>query len=242
MTYSFVVGIWMHPTFHSLGSRTTGQMARTNIKAICVHNNQNVSRAITHIMGLLALITSSNLCNWFSLSWAQTRSRIFCIIRLIAIFFPELYVGERLSTRWPLLTLKSFCVWLRDNEPLAYKLGMSYESLSESCSADAGKLVAVITSSFQVIREEGKASAFTVDDQWASIVHVSLPFKLSQYRSHILDDEEILEKPTHLKQAFDKTYWLWILIIVFDIIVQGLRSADMGNARRDFISMFHCLW
>lgn len=40
----------------------------------------------------------------------------------------------------------------------------SVASLSVSF-ADLRKLVAVITSSFQVIREESKASAFTVDGQ-----------------------------------------------------------------------------
>lgn len=83
-------------------------------------------------------------------------------------------------------------------------------------------LVAVITSSFQVIREESKTSAFTTDDE-----QIRLP------------DEEIDMEPIKrvgpLKRYYDKTYWLWIIAIVFDLVVQALRSADMGPSRENFI-------
>ena len=84
-------------------------------------------------------------------------------------------------------------------------------------------LVAVITSSFQVIREESKTSAFTADEE---------PIRLP--------DEEI--EPEHtkrvgsLKRLYNKTYWLWIVIIVFDLVVQALRSANMSSGRERFIN------
>lgn len=84
-------------------------------------------------------------------------------------------------------------------------------------------LVAVITSSFQVIREESKASAFTAEDE-----QVQLP-----------DEEAEPETVTRvglLKRYYHKTYWLWIVIIVFDLVVQALRSANMGPGREKFIN------
>ena len=82
-------------------------------------------------------------------------------------------------------------------------------------------LVAVITSSFQVIREESKVSAFTVDQQ-----------------DHFVEDECEDEPPkiTSLKRAYDLTSWVWILIIVFDLFVMCLRSADMSGQREAFIN------
>ncbi|WEW55818.1 calcium channel protein [Emydomyces testavorans] len=79
-------------------------------------------------------------------------------------------------------------------------------------------LIAVITSSFQVIREESKRSAFTADT---------------------IDDIQLEEKaPTRisaLKRIYDKTYWLWIFLISFDLVVQGMRSSSMGEDRKVFI-------
>lgn len=79
-------------------------------------------------------------------------------------------------------------------------------------------LIAVITSSFQVIREESKRSAFTADN---------------------IDDVQPEEKPhvrvSTLKRVYDKTFWLWIFLITFDLIVQGMRSSSMGDDRRAFI-------
>lgn len=49
---------------------------------------------------------------------------------------------------------------------------------------------------------------------------------------------ETPEKTSYLKRAFDKTYWLWIVIIVFDLISQCLRSANMRPDREAFISKF----
>ena len=57
------------------------------------------------------------------------------------------------------------------------------------------------------------------------------------------DDEdqetEKLERISTLKRNYEKFYWLWITIIVFDLIVQGLRSAEMSSGREKFISKTH---
>jgi hypothetical protein len=79
-------------------------------------------------------------------------------------------------------------------------------------------LIAVITSSFQVIREESKRSAFTAE---------------------VLEEEPAEEEEpprlSPLKRMYDKTYWLWILVILIDLVVQCLRSAYMSESRRHFI-------
>ena len=83
-------------------------------------------------------------------------------------------------------------------------------------------LVAVITSSFQVIREESKNSAFTANQQ-----------------HHFIEEEmeeEVPLKESRLKRAYEKISWLWIVLIVFDLFVMCLRSADMRSWREDFIN------
>ena len=85
-------------------------------------------------------------------------------------------------------------------------------------------LVAVITSSFQVIREESKTSAFTADEE---------PVRLLDQQEEPEPEQTV--KTTTLKRFYDKTYWLWIVIIVFDLVVQALRSANMSSSRRKFI-------
>ena len=81
-------------------------------------------------------------------------------------------------------------------------------------------LVAVITSSFQVIREESRASAFTADDE----------------QFHFIEEEAPLSRPSPLKRLYDKTYWLWIAIIFFDLLVMCMRSSHMGERRKYFIN------
>ncbi|THV45502.1 hypothetical protein BGAL_0481g00030 [Botrytis galanthina] len=82
-------------------------------------------------------------------------------------------------------------------------------------------LIAVITSSFQVIRGEGKTSAFAAhaDDDHPD-PNVNMPRQVSK-----------------LKQMYDKTYWLWIAIIVYDLIAQAFRSSDMTDSRSRFIDL-----
>lgn len=79
-------------------------------------------------------------------------------------------------------------------------------------------LVAVITSSFQVIREESKTSAFTIDE-----------------KGHFIEEEDETPKRSRLTRAYDRISWLWIVIILFDLSVMCLRTSDMSNSRELFI-------
>uniref|UniRef100_A0A093VLY1 Calcium-channel protein CCH1 n=1 Tax=Talaromyces marneffei PM1 TaxID=1077442 RepID=A0A093VLY1_TALMA len=80
-------------------------------------------------------------------------------------------------------------------------------------------LVAVITSSFQVIREESRQSAFAME-------------KLEEPEI----DESERYKVNHLKNLYEKTSWLWIALIAYDLIVQCMRSATMSQSTERFIS------
>lgn len=79
-------------------------------------------------------------------------------------------------------------------------------------------LVAVITSSFQIIREESKRSAFTTERIEETLV-----------------DDDVIQRKTPLRRLYDKTYWLWVAVIVLGLIIQCLRSSSMGDDRRKLI-------
>ncbi|KAI2791216.1 hypothetical protein POX_c04072 [Penicillium oxalicum] len=79
-------------------------------------------------------------------------------------------------------------------------------------------LVAVITHSFQVIREESKRSAFAI-----------------QNIDGVDHDETQAPKVNTLKRMYDKTEWLWVGLIFFDLVVQALRSSSMSEDRARFI-------
>ena len=84
-------------------------------------------------------------------------------------------------------------------------------------------LIAVITSSFQVIREEGKASAFTGEE--------------SERASPDENDEtEVKSKKSTLIRLFRKTKWIWVIIIAADLIMQSFRSATMSRSRENLIN------
>ncbi|KAH8663145.1 BcCCH1, calcium channel protein [Tricladium varicosporioides] len=80
-------------------------------------------------------------------------------------------------------------------------------------------LIAVITSSFQVIREEGKASAF------ASHMKGMIPEVHS----------DTLHRISAAKRLYNKTFWFWIICITFDLITQASRTASMTSFRAKFI-------
>jgi hypothetical protein len=80
-------------------------------------------------------------------------------------------------------------------------------------------LIAVITSSFQVIREESKSSAFTADEQ---------PMIL-------LDHNEARRRISTLKYWYDKTAWIWIVVVAYGTLAQALRSAKMSSKTENFI-------
>lgn len=80
-------------------------------------------------------------------------------------------------------------------------------------------LIAVITSSFQIIREESKTSAFTGEEIKED------------------DAEKELEKKKvgSLKKLYDKTSWLWVIVIAYGLVCQMMRSASMSDRRGNFI-------
>jgi hypothetical protein len=81
-------------------------------------------------------------------------------------------------------------------------------------------LIAVITSSFQIIREESKASAFTGEEI-------------------AIEDEDGApeQRASTLRRLYDKTSWVWVVVITYGLVVQALRSADMSDFRRNFIDL-----
>lgn len=79
-------------------------------------------------------------------------------------------------------------------------------------------LIAVITSSFQVIREESKRSAFA-----------------AQNIDTIEQENNAPRKVSMLKRLYDKTHLVWVVVITFGLVVQGLRSSSMGSDRKQFV-------
>ncbi|KAF8440127.1 Ion transport protein-domain-containing protein [Terfezia claveryi] len=82
-------------------------------------------------------------------------------------------------------------------------------------------LVAVITSSFQIIREESKTSAFTVNEEES------------------LDKQEpdLQTRMSKLRRFYDRTFWLWIILISGGFLAQTFRSADLPEHREHILEM-----
>ena len=80
-------------------------------------------------------------------------------------------------------------------------------------------LIAVITASFQVIREESKASAFS------AIEDADMAAR----------QDESMRRPSMLQRVYNKISWLWVIAIAYDIFVQLFRTADMPASRESFI-------
>ncbi len=51
-----------------------------------------------------------------------------------------------------------------------------------------------------------------------------------------MEDEMQPSRPGTLKRVYDRTYWVWIVLIVFDLLIQCLRSTEMESTREIFIS------
>jgi hypothetical protein len=81
-------------------------------------------------------------------------------------------------------------------------------------------LIAVITSSFQIIREESKTSAFTGEE----------------IKEDDAEHENEKQRVSSLKRLYDKTSWVWVFVIAFGLVSQMMRSANMSNFRRSFIN------
>jgi hypothetical protein len=81
-------------------------------------------------------------------------------------------------------------------------------------------LIAVITSSFQIIREESKASAFTGE-------------QIEELEKENLPEPRV----STLKRLYEKTHTLWLLVISYGLICQALRSSSMSPSREHFINL-----
>jgi len=81
-------------------------------------------------------------------------------------------------------------------------------------------LIAVITASFQVIREESKASAFAADEPGYVPAH----------------QDETLRRPSALQRIYNKISWIWVVAITYDLLVQAFRSSRMPASREAFIN------
>jgi hypothetical protein len=80
-------------------------------------------------------------------------------------------------------------------------------------------LIAVITSSFQVIREEGKMSAFAAHVKGlVQELDIKTPRRFNAY-----------------KGLYDKTYWFWIVVIGYGLMCQAFRSSTMPPDREEFL-------
>ncbi|OIW34980.1 ion transporter [Coniochaeta ligniaria NRRL 30616] len=84
-------------------------------------------------------------------------------------------------------------------------------------------LIAVITSVFQVIREENKASAFTADQTPARPHHSEAA-------------KNNFGRQSTLQQLYTTTSWFWVIIIAFGLFAQSFRSARMSATREVFIN------
>ncbi|KAI9821998.1 MAG: calcium channel protein [Phylliscum demangeonii] len=91
-------------------------------------------------------------------------------------------------------------------------------------------LVAVITSTFQVIREESKKSAFSGSDSDSIRRNPSLR-----------DREPSPRRISTMKRLYDRTSWVWIILIVYGLIAQGIRSSSMDHRRKRFIDVSETL-
>ncbi|KAF2484444.1 Ion transport protein-domain-containing protein [Neohortaea acidophila] len=89
-------------------------------------------------------------------------------------------------------------------------------------------LIAVITSSFQVIREESRSSAFMAEATDAEK-------DATEEDSDIRNNPELMRKEPALRRFYHKLKWFWILVIVFGLLVNCTRNATMGNFLKGFI-------
>ncbi|KAL6830373.1 calcium permeable channel [Trichoderma sp. SZMC 28015] len=81
-------------------------------------------------------------------------------------------------------------------------------------------LIAVITSSFQVIREESKSSAFTLEAEPSSQSHA----------------DERQRKISPAQNLYRKTSFFWLVVVAFALLSEACRSASMSHTREKFIN------
>jgi hypothetical protein len=85
-------------------------------------------------------------------------------------------------------------------------------------------LIAVISSAFQVIREESRSSAFMAREQ--DLVAEADKSEATRKR-----------RSSGLRQTYEKTGWLWILVIVYGLIAQSMRHDTMSDATASIIGV-----
>lgn len=86
-------------------------------------------------------------------------------------------------------------------------------------------LIAVITTSLQVIRDESNTSAFSTEEM-----------QDKEREAREAENRMAMDQESRASVIFDKTYWLWILMILYDLVVMCLRSAAMSQNRENFIN------
>ncbi|KAK5137370.1 hypothetical protein LTR08_008948 [Meristemomyces frigidus] len=91
-------------------------------------------------------------------------------------------------------------------------------------------LIAVITSSFQVIREESASSAFTAEE------HDETDEQLEKLKAEA-EAHAAKRKTSGLKKAYGKCHWVWIAVIVYGLTVQCLRTAYISHWTNGFINL-----
>lgn len=85
-------------------------------------------------------------------------------------------------------------------------------------------LIAVITSSFQVIREESRTSAFMAEEH-----------DPTEHQTRFEEDQP-RRTTNDLKTVYEKLHWVWIAVISYGLIAQCLRSAYNGPDTLAFIN------
>jgi len=91
-------------------------------------------------------------------------------------------------------------------------------------------VIAVITSSFQITREESQKSAFSSEGQQKM---------LDASQGSPVDRRS----PSRAQQLYGNLEIIWIALITVDLTVQALRTATMGPASRKLLSTsasWHC--
>lgn len=117
-------------------------------------------------------------------------------------------------------TFTDLLYYMTDSDYLAAALFFAFGFLILSLWM-VNLLIAVITHTFQVIREESKRSAFAVE-------------KVGTTEK---EEEQPAQKESGFKRLYNKTEWFWVAVVLFDLIVQALRSASMSEDREKFVDI-----
>ncbi|KAI7195232.1 calcium channel-like protein subunit Cch1 [Hortaea werneckii] len=86
-------------------------------------------------------------------------------------------------------------------------------------------LIAVITSSFQVIREESRSSAFTAMEE----DDLGPEHDAEKPGGHHDEEAHPHAKVPTLKKWYQRMHWVWIAIIVYGLVVQCMRTAYLSD-------------